>query len=447
MESENIEFVGDKEEKTACTSDPDDDAEASQQLSAQECSSLLATVEDTFLLVEEGDYYNSEDTAASVNLEGIKWVVNLESLHGSAGQGVGQGTEDSNHESGPWCNDIATGGDGYKPGKNTVGQGWEIHSHGGTLSSNVLLGQEGENSGGCWGDNSVNDGDFGGGSTISDDSGRRASVEHQPSEPENEGSHDALLRAVRSEFSLTEFASVVSNEFVNSVDVPFTFFILCKDLGISIDVGAGGVNGCDLSLSCKTSLLVNFWESTDSWSSDDGTSETSYSTGQMDDTRTCKILIVPGTEPATSPGPCDDYWVDEAGTEEGEEQVCVDLDSLGERSGDDSGSRASESILEEPHGVVHIRTSGEEVLTADEASIDIAEGKSITACPPNESTDASIHAVFKQNVLVVFESNGSSLKQCKSSLHEKDYNTREQKPGVDGSRIQGLEFCLYFFLS
>jgi len=382
-----------------------------------------------------------------VNLEGIKWVVNPEGVHGFAGQGVRQRTEDSNHESSPWCNDIATGSDGYKSGKNTVGQSGEIHSHGGTLSSNVLLGQESENSGRCWGDNSVDDGDFGGSSTISDDSCRRATVEHQPSEPENEGSHDTLLRAVRSELSFAEFAGVVSYEFVNSVDVPFTFFVFCKDLGISVDVGAGGVNWGDLSLSGKTGFLVDLWESTDSWSSDDGTDETSNSTSQVDNTRPSEILIVPGTEPATSPGPCDDYWVDEAGAEEGEEQVSVDLHSLGERSGDDSGSSASESILEEPHGVVHVLTSGEEVLGADETSIDVTKGKSIAAGPPDESTDAGIHAVFEENVLVVLESDGTSLEQCKTGLHEKDNNTREQKPDVNGSRIQGSYFRFNLFLS
>lgn len=216
---------------------------------------------------------------------------------------------------------------------------------------------------------------------------------------------------MRSKFSFTKFAGVVSNEFMNSVDVPLTFFVFCKDLGISVDIGAGSVNRRDLSLIGKTSFLVDFWESTDSWSSDDGTNETSYSTSQMDDTRTCEILIALIGEPTSTPGPCDNYWVDEAGAEEGEEQVGVDLDSLGERSGNDSGSRASESILEEPHGVVHICTSSEEVLRADETiGLAITEGKSITACPPNESTDASIHAVFKENVLVVLESDGSSLK-------------------------------------
>ena len=225
-----------------------------------------------------------------------------------------------------------------------------------------------------------------------------------------------MLRAVRSEFSLAELAGVVSNEFMHSVDVPFTFFILCKDFGISIDVGAGSVNGRDLSLSGKTSFLVDVWESTNSWSSDDGTNETSYSTSQMDNARTCEILITLTSEPASTPGPCDNYWVDEAGAEEGEEQVGVDLDSLGERSGDDGGSRASESILEEPRGVVHTFTSSEEELTADKAtssffgSVTESEGKSITACPPNESTDASIHTVLQENVLVVLESDGSSLK-------------------------------------
>ena len=94
---------------------------------------------------------------------------------------------------------------------------------------------------------------------------------------------------MRSKFSFTKFAGVVSNEFMNSVDVPLTFFVFCKDLGISVDIGAGSVNRRDLSLIGKTSFLVDFWESTDSWSSDDGTNETSYSTSQMDDTRTCEI--------------------------------------------------------------------------------------------------------------------------------------------------------------
>ena len=72
---------------------------------------------------------------------------------------------------------------------------------------------------------SVNDGDFSG--TCAKDGCRGSSVEHQPSELENEGSHNTLLRALRNEFSFAEFLSIGSNEFMNSVDVPFTFFILC----------------------------------------------------------------------------------------------------------------------------------------------------------------------------------------------------------------------------
>ena len=93
-----------------------------------------------------------------------------------------------------------------------------------------------------------------------------------------------MLRAVRSDFSFLKLAGVHSNELMDSVNVPISFFIFRDNLSISIRIIVDNSTNsvwrrCFLiAISLSNKLSIGFWESTESWSGDNCTNEASNST-------------------------------------------------------------------------------------------------------------------------------------------------------------------------
>ena len=228
---------------------------------------------------------------------------------------------------------------------------------------------------------------------------------------------------------LFEMPNVVLNEFVNSKDIPLSCFELLMNHSISIDNSFSRTNVTSRYLiNCDRDSRIVF-KLAKSWSANNGTSKTWDSTCKMDNSGSRKIWESPSGEETTSPGPGYNNWVDEPSHKSGEEEIVWDVNSLGKGARNDGCGSASESVLEKPEsipkgGIIISKLWCEEVLSSNEGVVVLkTESKSESAYPPNHGTDAGIHTILKQNVLVILEPDITRLEQRKSRLHEEDNDT------------------------
>lgn len=147
-------MFGNEEEDRTNTTSPSDDAEAAEELDAQELTASdslvaliislgLASIEDSIFNFKECKSNASHYPAAAMHLECLKWIIDLEFVHHEASDGVGDGADHADDDGGPGLNGVATGGDANEASENAVGQGLEVHADVFVFSCDVLSNHEG----------------------------------------------------------------------------------------------------------------------------------------------------------------------------------------------------------------------------------------------------------------------------------------------------------------
>ena len=145
-------------------------------------------------------------------------------------------------------------------------------------------------------------------------------------------------------------------------------------------------------------------------------------------------------EPAAAPAPVDHDRVDQAGDEDGVEEVGGEFGALGECAGDDGGGGGGEGPLEEEDGRLgdavgfgEPAESGEERVAADKAALAGAEGEAEADGPPDNAAEGGVEHVLHEDVGGVFDADEAGLEQAEAGLHEEDQNAGDHVPDrVDG---------------
>lgn len=184
--AEHTLSVRDEEEDGAKAAGPDGDAQAADDLVAEQFAGVGMAVNDADILRKEGDGKAAPDAAKAVHLGSLEWVVDLQLLHEHAAEAVDKRADDSDAEGGPGLDDVAAGRDADEAGKNAVRNALEVEQHALLGWADVGLDEEGDDAGGTWRDDGVDDDELGSLAAVADDAAGRAAVEQQPSEPENE---------------------------------------------------------------------------------------------------------------------------------------------------------------------------------------------------------------------------------------------------------------------
>ena len=212
---------------------------------------------------------------------------------------------------------------------------------------------------------------------------------------------------------------VVLNELVNSENVPISLFVHLVNHFVAVRLWK---------------LRGRSIEFSESWTANYSSSKSCDSTCKMNNAWSSEIREAPLGEETSAPSPCYNNWINEACHEGRVQQIVRNVNSFSEGAWNDCCGSAGKSKLEEPPAIAIIsivisKPSSKEVFTSDKCVLVLeTKGKSESERPPDHSTNASVHTVFEQNVLIILKSDTSRLKQSKAWLHEEDNDSSCHDP-------------------
>ncbi len=159
--------------------------------------------------------------------------------------------------------------------------------------------------------------------------------------------------------------------------------------------------------------------------------KTHDTTDRVDHGRTCEVMEAHRGQPAAAPYPVAIHRIDEGRDDERVDQVRLELETLGHRSGHDRGGRGSKDHLEHEvaiHGDVVSVTAERELTPADEARL----VRTVHECPPDrevgERPHGHVEQILHHQVVRVLGPAEAGFHHREPCLHEEDQEAGHQHP-------------------
>lgn len=428
VNSEDTEILAGKENDQTENETPGRNNEPTENLSSQDLAVSVVVDEDTIDMIEESVDTNTEGTAGTVQLPGFKGIIELKLIEELASSSVEDTGKDTDNEGFPWEISVHTSTIGNHTSQEGIGSGGGVFSEFSFFMeaiNEVMLEDEDEKSSTATTEEGVSSALFSGSpvnSGLHEDTA--TSVEENELEPKDQSSEKSVAEVGGTEFFIFVFNDSLSEggEFFSRLDNNRSVSIMGRDFLLLL-----------LEDILEIVILVV------SRANHEETSQTSISTSTVDHTRASEISVVEAfIEPALTPSPGDDEWVDKDLHNEGVDGSGLEGGTFRDTASSNGNYDAGNGDLEKPvtplgddvfMGIVPFVTSPE-FVASDESTVGITESNCVTKEPPAEGGNEDVDDELVPNNVSVLFTNTAGFEESETALHTEDDTTTDDDPSL-----------------